>query len=220
MTNKKVILIGNKPIKRQKIEKKDVKIPTTFTKIEDTQKKRSYIKNNNSKKVKKRKSEKTQPKIHENQLMLKMLNREESNMFLVKKEVLPKMLLQTAKVKEALIRGEALTIQDALEEYEISYSTYYKYKDSIFPFYEANVKKTYSLLIEVEHNETVLSKIITFITKHHGNIIQINQGFPLNGIAKINLSVETNLLDMNLEILILRLRDIEGVREIEIMGRD
>ena len=74
-------------------------------------------------------------------------------------------------------------------------------------------------MIEVEHNETVLSKIITFITKHHGNIIQINQGFPSNGMAKINLSVETNLLDMNLEILILRLRDIEGVREIEVLGR-
>ena len=218
MLEDKKTLLNNASIKRLKIENKVIKIPTTFTKIDDPKQKRKC---NSSKIINKniKRKKKFSLKTTKNKLLLKMLNQEESTMFLVKREVLPKLLLKTAQVKEAVIKGEALTVKDALEEFEITRSNYDKYKDSIFPFYESTKNKVYTFLIEVIHEENILSKIVSFITKHHGNIVFINQGFPLNGIARITMSIETKSLDMNLEAMIKRIKEMVVVREVEIMGR-
>ena len=52
-------------------------------------------------------------------------------------------------MKEALYRGEALTVKDALEEFDVTNNYYQKYKNSIIPFYEATNGKIFTLLFVV-----------------------------------------------------------------------
>ena len=65
----------------------------------------------------------------------------ESGYFLVREEILPEAIKKTIKVKEMLKRGDARTINEAVEKMELSRSAYYKYKDYVFPFYEASQNK-------------------------------------------------------------------------------
>ena len=143
----------------------------------------------------------------------------ESEFFLVKLEVLSDVIKKTIKVKDALKRGEALTVQDAIEEYEITRDAYYKYRDSVLPFYEATDNKILNLAFSIEHQEGVLANIVTTISKNMGDIITINQGFPINGIASLNVSVDTSVMNIDATILIAKLKHIKGVRSMEILGR-
>ena len=66
---------------------------------------------------------------------------EKSTFYLVREEILPEAIKKTIKVKEVLKRGEARTINEAVEKMGLSRSAYYKYKDFVFPFYEASKEK-------------------------------------------------------------------------------
>ena len=74
---------------------------------------------------------------------------ETTSFYLVKEDILPEAIKKTIKVKEILKRGEAKTINEAVERMNLSRSAYYKYKDYVFPFYEASRDKiiTLSLLV-------------------------------------------------------------------------
>ena len=143
----------------------------------------------------------------------------ESEFFLVKLEVLSDVIKKTIKVNDALKRGEALTIQDAIEEYDITRDSYYKYRDSVLPFYEATDNKILNLAFSIEHQAGVLANIVMTISRNMGDIITINQGLPINGIASLNVSVDTSIMNIDTTILIAKLKHIKGVRNMEILGR-
>jgi chorismate mutase len=73
------------------------------------------------------------------------MNEQKSGFFLVREEILPEAIKKTIKVKEMLKRGDARTINEAVEKMELSRSAYYKYKDYVFPFYEASQNKIVTL---------------------------------------------------------------------------
>ncbi len=143
----------------------------------------------------------------------------EDDYLLIRKDAVPKKLIDILKVKEALYRGEAISMRDALEEYEVTFRYYQKYKNAIIPFYEATNGKIFTLLFEAEYQEKVLSDIVSTISKYSGSIITVNQGFPLNGIISINISFDTTSLEINLYELLSKLKYIAGVRNMEIIGR-
>ena len=61
---------------------------------------------------------------------------EKSKYFVVKKKAVPEVLLKVVEAKKLLESERALTVQDATERVGISRSSFYKYKDDIFPFYD------------------------------------------------------------------------------------
>ena len=69
------------------------------------------------------------------------MENEQNGFFLVKEEILPEAIKKTIRVKEMLKRGDARTINEAVEKMDLSRSAYYKYKDYVFPFYEASKNK-------------------------------------------------------------------------------
>ena len=143
----------------------------------------------------------------------------ESDLFLIRRDAVPQKLLQVLKVKEAVYRGDVITIKDALEEFDLKSSYYQKYKNSIIPFYEATDGKIFTLLFETEYQEKALADIISLISKHLGSILTVNQGFPINDTQSINISFDTTLLNINPYDLFSKLEKIKGVRSMEIMGR-
>jgi chorismate mutase len=142
-----------------------------------------------------------------------------SGFFLVREEILPEAIKKTIKVKEMLKRGEARTINEAVEKMELSRSAYYKYKDFVFPFYEASRDKIVTLTLLLEHKQGVLSRVLNTISADAGSILTINQGIPLQGVANATVSIETADLVIDLEALLDKLRMVEGVKRLEVLGQ-
>lgn len=139
--------------------------------------------------------------------------------FLVKEEILPEAIKKTIKVKEMLKRGEARTINEAVDAVDLSRSAYYKYKEYVFPFYEASRDKIVTISFLLEHRNGVLSQLLNIISQANGSVLTINQGIPLQGVANATVSFETAALNMDLEALIDELRMATGVRKLEILGQ-
>lgn len=139
--------------------------------------------------------------------------------YLVREEILPEAIKKTIKVKELLKRGEVKTINEAVEMMDLSRSAYYKYKDYVFPFYEASREKIISLSFLLDHRAGVLSRVLNSIANDGGSVLTINQGIPLQGVANVTLSIETKDLLVDLEALLDKLRMIEGVKRLEVLGQ-
>ena len=144
---------------------------------------------------------------------------EKSTFYLVREEILPEAIKKTIKVKEILKRGEIKTINEAVEKMGLSRSAYYKYKDFVFPFYEASKEKIITLSLLLEHKSGVLSKVLNTVADDSGSIMTINQGIPLQGVANTTISIETKHLTVYLEALLDKLRMIDGVKRLEVLGQ-
>ena len=144
---------------------------------------------------------------------------EKNTFYLVREEILPEAIKKTIKVKEILKRGEARTINEAVEKMGLSRSAYYKYKDFVFPFYEASKEKIVSLSILLDHKPGVLSRLLNTIAGDGGSVLTINQGIPLQGVANATISIETKDLAIDLEALLDKLRMVDGVKRLEVLGQ-
>lgn len=139
--------------------------------------------------------------------------------YLVREEILPEAIKKTIKVKELLQLKKAKTVNEAVERLNLSRSAYYKYKDYVFPFFEASKEKIVSLAILLEHKPGMLSNVLNTIANDAGSVITINQSIPSHGIANINLTIETKDLVIELEALLDKIRMIEGVKNLEVLGQ-
>ena len=146
-------------------------------------------------------------------------NKSQSGFFLVREEILPEAIKKTIKVKELLKRGEARTINEAVAKMELSRSAYYKYKDYVFPFYEASQDKIITLSLLLDHRTGVLSRVLRLISDSSGSVLTINQGIPLQGVANATISIETVNLSVELETLLDELRELDGVKQLEVLGQ-
>ena len=144
---------------------------------------------------------------------------EKTSFYLVKEDILPEAIKKTIKVKEILKRGEVRTINEAVARMELSRSAYYKYKDYVFPFYEASKDKIITLSLLLEHKTGVLSRVLNLIATDSGSIMTINQGIPLQGVANTTISIETKNMTVDLEALLDKLRMIDGVKRLEVLGQ-
>ncbi len=140
--------------------------------------------------------------------------------YLVQENILPEAIKKTIKVKEILKRGEARTINEAVEKMNLSRSAYYKYKDYVFPFYEASRNKIITLKFLLEDKKGILSKVLNVISEFSGNILTIVQDIPLQGVASATISIETRNLSAGLEELLEKIRSLDGVKRLEILGQE
>lgn len=147
------------------------------------------------------------------------MSKKKSGFFLVREEILPEAIKKTIRVKEMLKRGDARTINEAVERMNLSRSAYYKYKDYVFPFYEASKNKIVTLTLLLEHKKGVLSSVLNTISSDSGSVLTINQGIPLQGMANVTISIETATLSIDLEALLDKLRLVDGVKRLEVLGQ-
>ena len=144
---------------------------------------------------------------------------EKTSFYLVKEDILPEAIKKTIRVKEILKRGDVKTINAAVVQMGLSRSAYYKYKDFVFPFYEASKDKIITLSLLLEHKSGVLSRVLNLIASDSGSVMTINQGIPLQGVANATISIETKNMTVDLEALLDKLRMIDGVKRLEVLGQ-
>ena len=146
--------------------------------------------------------------------------RKSEKFFMVSAAILPEAILKTAQAKELLARGEAETVNQAVDTVHLSRSAFYKYKDGIFPIHEASRGKIITINLVLAHKAGILSKVLNTVAYMGGNILTINQGLPLQGLAYVSLAFDTNEVQDDLESLLHSLREIEGVNSVQIVGQD
>lgn len=140
--------------------------------------------------------------------------------YIIDKEVLPEVFLKVMEVKNLLETEKAMTVQEATERIGISRSSFYKYKDSIMPFYEKGRGQTITILIRLKDESGRLSELLNYIASLGGNILTINQMIPMNGIALINICMETHNVQMAIGEFIEKLQIIEGVQSVKLLARE
>ena len=140
--------------------------------------------------------------------------------FLVKADVLPEVFVKVMEVKRFLNSGKAKSVNEAVQRVGLSRSAYYKYKDAVMPFYETSKGKLVTLIVAVENFPGILSGIIQSIAFAKGNVLSINQNIPLNGLAGVSISMETDLMNRPIESLLTDVTKIPGVRSCRILARE
>ena len=139
--------------------------------------------------------------------------------YLVDEAVLPKVFKKVVEVKKFLEADMRISINAACQKLGISRSTYYKYKDSIFEFYENRRVKIVTFSLNLQNESGILSGIIDTIAQSGANILTINQNIPMNGMAIVVISIETFGMSRSLEELLNGLREMKGVKKVDILSR-
>ena len=84
------------------------------------------------------------------------MNKEKGKFYIVDEAILPEAILKTARIKELLAKHKDMTVNDAVEEVGLSRSAFYKYRDGVFPFYEATKAKIITLQISMDNKAGIL----------------------------------------------------------------
>ncbi|MGI5838247.1 MAG: ACT domain-containing protein [bacterium] len=145
---------------------------------------------------------------------------EKNSFYVIKWEFLPDVFRKTLEVKELLSKGEVKTVNEAVQVVGISRSAYYKYKDGIFPFYQMSEGRIVTLSFLLDHKPGVLSRVLNIIAGAGGNILMINQGIPLQGMAHVSVSIETATMDCLVEALMDKIRSQDGVKKVELLAQN
>jgi len=138
---------------------------------------------------------------------------------IVRTDILPEAIRKTARVKEVLTKGEAQTVNEAVEKVGLSRSAFYKYRDGVFPLHEATKEKIITIAMLLEHRAGVLSSVLNAVAQIRGNILTINQGIPLEGVANAAISLETAEMEVGVDGLLAVLTRLDGVKKAELVGR-
>ncbi|MCQ2505284.1 MAG: ACT domain-containing protein [Saccharofermentans sp.] len=140
--------------------------------------------------------------------------------YLVDKKVLPEVFLKVMEVKQRLNTGDSVSVNEAVRKTGLSRSAYYKYKDSVLPFFEATNGKKVTLLITVENFQGILSSILNVIAESRSSILTINQNIPINGLADVSISIETASMFGSMDDVMNDISKIAGVRSCKILSRE
>ncbi len=140
--------------------------------------------------------------------------------FVVREHAVPEVLLKVVEAKRLLDTKRVATVQEAAEQTGISRSSFYKYKDDIFPFHEEAKGKTITFIIQMDDEPGILSNVLQTIARFHGNILTIHQSIPINGVATLTLSVDILPGEGDAEAMVDVIEGTEGIHYLKILGRE
>ena len=111
-------------------------------------------------------------------------------------------------------------MQEATDQVGISRSSFYKYKDDIFPFHDNAKGKTITFMIQMDDEPGLLSVVLQTIAHFHGNILTIHQSIPINGVATLTISVEVLAGTGDISKMIETIESREGIQYLKILARE
>jgi chorismate mutase len=145
---------------------------------------------------------------------------DESKYFIVKKKAVPEVLLKVVEAKRLLDSEKVFTVQDAADIVGISRSSFYKYKDDIFPFHENARGKTITFMLQVDDKPGLLSCVLNQVAKNEANILTIHQSIPVNGIASLTLSIEIPNQIGDTSVIFDEIEALDGIHYLKILARE
>ena len=145
---------------------------------------------------------------------------EKTSFFVLREKAVPEVLLKVVEAKRLLDSGKVESVQDATEAVGISRSSFYKYKDDIFPYHETQKGKTITMVIQLDDEPGLLSIVLKTIADFHANILTIHQSIPVNGIASLSLSIDVFPTTGNVEDMKNSIESVQGIHYAKILARE
>jgi len=144
----------------------------------------------------------------------------EEQYYIVKKKAVPEVLLKVVEAKRLIDSERVMTVQEATDAVQISRSSFYKYRDDIFPFYEHTRGKTITFMIQMDDTPGLLSRVLNLVASSQANILTIHQTIPVNKIAMLTLSVEILPQTESISIMLDTIEGLEGIHYVKTLARE
>ncbi|MFI3133078.1 ACT domain-containing protein, partial [Staphylococcus warneri] len=126
-----------------------------------------------------------------------MDNKEYKKFYLIREDVLPESVIKTLKIKDALKNNSELSIYDAVKQYGLSRSAFYKYRETIFPVDEKLLDhREFTLILYVNDIVGMLAQVLNTISQLQLSVLTIHQSVPMNDKATITLSLNASSSDL------------------------
>ena len=95
---------------------------------------------------------------------------EKTKYFVVKQKAVPEVLLKVVEAKKLLESERVLTVQEATDRVGISRSSFYKYKEDIFPFYDNTKGKTVTFVVQMDDEQGLLSDLLHIVAVYYAKV--------------------------------------------------
>ncbi len=145
---------------------------------------------------------------------------EKTNYYVLKEKAVPEVLLKVVEAKRLFDSGKVASVQDATDAVGISRSSFYKYKDDIFPYHENKKGMTITLVIQLNDEPGLLSNILRAIDKFKINILTIHQSVPMHGITSLTLSIDMCNAADRVDEMVGVIEKVDGVNYAKIIARE
>ena len=145
---------------------------------------------------------------------------ERTKYFVLKQKAVPEVLLKVVEAKRLLESEKAMTVQEASDRVGISRSSFYKYKDDIFPFHDNAKGRTITLVLQMDDERGLLSDILHIVAVYKANIFTIHQSIPVGNLASLTLSVEVRPDTGDISRMVEEMEAQKGIHYVKIIARE
>ena len=145
---------------------------------------------------------------------------EKKKYYVVTGKAVPEVLLKVVEAKKLLDAEKVLTVQEATDQVGISRSSFYKYKDDIFPFHENAKGRTITMMMQMDDEPGALSEVLGKVAEYNANILTIHQSVPINGIASLTMSIEVLPTTKDLSDMIEQMESQKEIHYVKILARE
>ena len=140
--------------------------------------------------------------------------------YVLKEKAVPEVLLKVMEAKRLVESGKVESVQDATDMVGISRSSFYKYKDDIFPFHDNERGTPITMVIKLNDEPGLLSSVLQAIAEFKINILTIHQSIPINGIASLTLSMDVFNLEKRVDDIVTTIEKVEGIHYVKIIAKE
>ena len=140
--------------------------------------------------------------------------------FVVRQKALPEVLLKVAEAKRIIESERVTSVQEATERVGISRSSFYKYKDDIFPFHDNTEGTTITMTFQMDDEPGLLSDMLKIVAEYGANILTIHQSIPINGVASLSISIQILADTGDLSGMVERMEAQKGVHYVKIIAKE
>ena len=137
---------------------------------------------------------------------------------LVDKSILPSYYEKVIEAKALLSSGAVKDVSEASKVVGISRSTYYKYKDYVFPIGEGTGERKAVISMTLSHKAGLLGEVLGKLSTQGANILTINQNPPVNSRAHVVISMDISNVFGDSEELIKKLGEISGASHVKLIA--
>lgn len=149
-----------------------------------------------------------------------MDTKEANSYFVVKRKAVPEVLLKVVEAKRLVESGRVSSIQEAVDATGISRSSFYKYKDDIFPFHDNSQGTTITLTVQMDDEPGLLSDLLKIVAQYGANILTIHQSIPINGVASLSISIQVLSTTGDTSRMLEAMEEQNGVRGVKIIAKE
>jgi chorismate mutase len=144
---------------------------------------------------------------------------ENTKYYVVKQKALPEVLLKVVEAKRLIESEKGMSIQKATKLVGMSRSSFYKYKDDIFPFHDNTRGATITFVLQMDDEPGLLSGVLQSIADYDANILTIHQTIPINGVASLTLSVEVLASSKDASAMLEEIEGKKGIHYLKILAK-